>query len=68
MMASVIGRMVPFFCMLAGTCLACAAAADELGTVRGTVQAEVRSRLCGVLVSDGCQVVRTDARGATSCH
>ena len=44
MMDSVIGRMVPFFCMMAGSCLAAtaaaAASADETRTVRGTVRSE----------------------------
>jgi len=39
-----------------------APATAPVTTVRGTVRAE-GSPLSGVLVSDGCQVVRTDARG-----
>jgi len=47
---------------ISANCVAAAAAAGELRTIRGTVRAE-GAPLSRVLVSDGWQVVQTDARG-----
>lgn len=61
MMNSPYGRMM--LCLwISANCVAAAAAAGELRTIRGTVRAE-GAPLSHVLVSDGWQVVQTDARG-----